>query len=180
MSYTRKNAGTYRPWGGKAYLATPKRWWNILNKEFGFTLDVAADDKNHMTQEYLTYEDNALKFDWLNYQVEPGAIWMAPPWDSSVVGYWSEKAALEASLGAIVVGLLPTRPEAMWWHRDVLKQADEVRFIDGTLAWKAMDDGMGSFTVPPACLVVWHFGMEHRHPHTVRASSYPSTAKRKR
>jgi len=176
MSYTLENAGTYKPAGGSTYLSTPEAWWNVLDREFHFTLDVAADDKNHMTEEYLTFEDDALKIDWLDYQVEPGAMWMAPPWSQKVIHYWAKKAALEASRGGIVVGLMPVRTNTEWWHKHVLKAASEIRFIDGQLNFRRMDNGVQPVNVQDACLIVWSFGRVFAPV----ATSYPSKVRRKR
>ncbi len=172
MSYTRTNAGMYKPGWGKVYLATPKRWWNVLNKEFQFTLDVAASHEDHMTDDYITQEEDALKQTW------KGTIWLAPPWDESVLHYWTEKAVLEAQQSfSTVVGILPVRSKARWWHDHVLSSASEIRFIDGTLKFVRMDgESYSPFHVEPACLVVWLPGA-HAGP---IATTYPSTAKRQR
>ena len=39
---------------------TPQDFFNNLNNEFHFTLDVAASDANHKVPRYYTIEDNAL------------------------------------------------------------------------------------------------------------------------
>jgi len=44
--------------------ATPKEVFELLDKEFGFTLDAAASDVNHKTDKYFTKEDNGLEKSW--------------------------------------------------------------------------------------------------------------------
>ena len=44
--------------------ATPKDFFDQLNKEFHFDLDPCADNSNHKCQKYFTREDNGLLQDW--------------------------------------------------------------------------------------------------------------------
>ena len=158
--------GSYKPPPGRIYLATPKKWWKKLDREFHFTLDVAADDEHHMTLAYFTYEQDALGKDW------PGTVWCSPPWHRSVLPYWVSKAQVEARRhSGTVVCILPVQPYAKWWKEIVLRHAWEIRYIDGDLAWEPFDGfpfiGIG---VEPACLVVFR-GPE---PHTLIERGYPS------
>ena len=44
--------------------ATPQDFFDDLNNEFNFTLDVCADDNNHKCQKYFTKSDDGLKMNW--------------------------------------------------------------------------------------------------------------------
>ena len=44
--------------------ATPKSFYEELNKEFDFSLDPCATDLNHKCNKYFTKEDNGLEKSW--------------------------------------------------------------------------------------------------------------------
>ena len=44
--------------------ATPKLFYEELNKEFNFTLDPCATNENHKCEKYYTREDNGLEKSW--------------------------------------------------------------------------------------------------------------------
>ena len=48
------------------YIRTPIEIWKQLSKEFNFTVDACASDKNHLLPKYWTKEMDALKQDWNN------------------------------------------------------------------------------------------------------------------
>lgn len=100
--------------------ATPQAFFDELDKEFWFTLDVCADDINHKCAIYFTKDDDGLSKNWNN-----SIIFMNPP-------YWKEigkrvKKASEAK-GGIVVCLLPARTDTRYFH-DYIYWKAEIRFI---------------------------------------------------
>lgn len=44
--------------------ATPQAFFDGLNKEFNFELDVCANDQNHKCARYFTKEQDGLQMDW--------------------------------------------------------------------------------------------------------------------
>ena len=48
------------------YLRTPTNIWEDLKKEFNFTIDICASDKNHLLERYYTKESDGLTKDWSN------------------------------------------------------------------------------------------------------------------
>jgi phage N-6-adenine-methyltransferase len=94
---------------------TPREWWEALNRVHDFTLDVAADDDNHLCDRYFTEKDNALAQEW------HGRVWMAPPWLEPALYRWVWKAHDEFMLGnaEFVVMLLPTRTSSRWYKQFV-------------------------------------------------------------
>jgi len=44
--------------------ATPQEFFDGLNREFGFTLDPCADDRNHKCAKYYTRAQDGLSQDW--------------------------------------------------------------------------------------------------------------------
>ena len=71
--------------------ATPQYLFDKLNQEFGFTLDVCADESNHKTGAYFSKEDDGLRQEWT------GVCWMNPPYGREI-GKWVKKA-YEAARG---------------------------------------------------------------------------------
>ena len=44
--------------------ATPQSFFDMLNEEFHFTLDAAADETNHKCERYFTKEQDGLNQSW--------------------------------------------------------------------------------------------------------------------
>lgn len=104
--------------------ATPQSFFDDLNKEFGFQLDVCASPKNAKCAHFFTIKDDGLTQTW------KGVCWMNPPYGRTT-GKWIQKAFLSAKQGATVVCLVPARTDTAWWHDYVAK--GEIRFIRGRL-----------------------------------------------
>ena len=104
---------------------TPQDFFDLLNSEFHFELDVCAKPENAKCPRYFTPEEDGLKQEWR------GVCWMNPPYGREI-GRWVKKAYESAKEGATVVCLLPARTDTSWWH-DYCMMADEIRFIRGRL-----------------------------------------------
>jgi phage N-6-adenine-methyltransferase len=104
--------------------ATPQAFYDALNEEFGFELDVCALADNAKCEKYYTPEQDGLKQKW------EGVCWMNPPYGREI-GKWMEKAYNASLGGATVVCLIPSRTDTRWWHKHVI--LGEVRFIKGRL-----------------------------------------------
>ena len=102
--------------------ATPQDFFDKLNEEFGFTLDVCALPENAKCNAYYTPDINGLEQLW------HGTCWCNPPYGRGI-GEWIKKAS-EAD--ATVVCLVPARTDTAWWH-DYAMKADDIRFIRGRL-----------------------------------------------
>ena len=103
---------------------TPANLFKKLDDEFHFTLDVCALKENAKCKLFFSPEDDGLKQPWV------GACWMNPPYGREI-GKWMEKAFNEAEKGALVVCLVPARPDTEWWHKFALR--GEIRFLRGRL-----------------------------------------------
>ncbi len=150
-------------------LATPREWWEKLDEEFGFTIDVAADDRHYMTNAYITKEENALNLDWR------GVVWCSPPWGTPGSGElypWPARGIGETLIGhaEIVVMLLPVRTTSKWW-KEFIPMAAELRFIDATLDFVPFDERVMEFTAEPHCLAIWLNGKARTR---TKISSYPA------
>lgn len=104
---------------------TPADFFNELDAEFHFTLDVCALSQNAKCGNYFTPKTDGLKQEWA------GVCWCNPPYGREI-GAWVRKACESAQAGATVVCLLPACTDTAWWHNYVLNAA-EVRFLRGRL-----------------------------------------------
>jgi site-specific DNA-methyltransferase (adenine-specific) len=65
--------------------ATPKSFFDELDKEFGFTLDVCASKWNNKVDNYFDEFQNGLEQTWT------GVVWMNPPYGRTIKS-WMKKA----------------------------------------------------------------------------------------
>lgn len=108
--------------------STPQDFFDKLNDEFHFTLDVCADENNHKCEHYYTKEIDGLSRPWI------GKVWCNPPYGRKI-GEWVRRAYISAQTGsATVVMLLPARTDTRWFHDYIYNKPNtEIRFIKGRL-----------------------------------------------
>ena len=119
---------------------TPQDFFDRLNAEFEFGLDVCADRVNAKAAAYygLDHSDparrDALNCDWVA-DAGGAAVWMNPPYGRFGIKQFMAKAVEAARKGATVVCLVPARTDTKWWHSAVHEStvAVEVRFVKGRL-----------------------------------------------
>ena len=121
--------------------ATPQAFFDELNKEFGFELDVCALPENAKCEKYYTPEIDGLKQQWR------GICWMNPPYGREI-GAWMKKAYESSLEGATVVCLVPARTDTRWFHDFAMR--GEIRFIKGRLKF---GDSKNSAPFPSAVVV---------------------------
>jgi phage N-6-adenine-methyltransferase len=123
---------------------TPQEFFDAINSEFAFEIDVCALPENAKCARYFTPEQNGLHQEWR------GVCWMNPPYGREI-GKWIRKAAESAQAGAKVVCLIPSRTDTAWWH-DYIEGRAEVRFIRGRLKF-----GGAKNSAPfPSAVVIFH------------------------
>lgn len=106
--------------------STPQDFFDKLNDEFGFGLDVCATEENTKCFQYYTKEQNGLEQDWDN-----STVWCNPPYGREI-GKWVKKAS-EARGGQVIM-LIPARTDTKYFHEYVYKKKNvEVRFLKGRL-----------------------------------------------
>jgi phage N-6-adenine-methyltransferase len=122
--------------------STPQKFFDALNTEFRFTLDVCADGSNAKCDTYFTAEQDGLAQEW-------GArCWMNPPYGREI-GKWMKKAYESSLSGVLVVCLVPARTDTRWWHEYAMR--GEIRFIRGRLKF-----GDAVFSAPfPSAVVIF-------------------------
>lgn len=101
---------------------TPQDFFDKLNEEFHFTLDVCAIPENAKCEKYYTPEQDGLAQPW------KGVVWCNPPYGRKI-GEWVQKAA---ESNCTVVMLLPARTDTRWFHDYIYGKA-EIRFVKGRL-----------------------------------------------
>ena len=108
--------------------STPQDFFDKLNDEFHFTLDVCADENNHKCEHYYTKEIDGLGRPWI------GTVWCNPPYGRKI-GEWVRRAYISSQIGsATVVMLLPARTDTRWFHDYIYNNPNtEIRFIKGRL-----------------------------------------------
>lgn len=115
------------PKGIRDLWQTPKELFNSLNKEFNFTMDVAASHENTLVNgNYWTEKDDALSQNWRFVN------WCNPPY--SDIGPWVNKAILEHKQGCTTVMLVPSDTSVKWLKR-AYRSCNEVRFISGRISF---------------------------------------------
>lgn len=67
--------------------ATPQKFFDDLNSQFGFTLDPCATHENHKCAKYYTEEQDGLKQSWDNE-----IVFCNPPYGKTI-GEWIKKAS---------------------------------------------------------------------------------------
>lgn len=92
---------------------TPQEFFDRLNAEFNFDIDVCATEFDHKCEKYFTPEQDALTQKW------EGRCFCNPPYGRSITD-WVAKAYRSALDGAFVCMLLPARTDTKWFHRYIL------------------------------------------------------------
>ena len=112
---------------------TPQDFFEKLDREFGFELDVCALPENAKCSRYFSPMDDGLEQDWT------GVCWCNPPYGREIEK-WVKKAYISAIEGAPVVMLLPARTDTRWFH-DWIYGKTEIRFIRGRLKFGGAEYG---------------------------------------
>lgn len=122
---------------------TPQAFFDELDKEFHFNVDVCATHSNKKVDHYYGDGVDGLAESWTGER-----CWMNPPYGREI-GKWVEKAATGGA--SVVVALLPARTDTRWWHDHIQGKA-EVRFIKGRLKF-----GDSKNSAPfPSCVVIFN------------------------
>lgn len=105
---------------------TPQDFFDRLNAEFAFSVDVCADPGNTKCIKYFTPSVDGLSQEW------QGVCWMNPPYDRSLPK-WIHKAYASAQHGATVVCLLRAGSSDTVWFHEYIMHSSEIRFIKNRL-----------------------------------------------
>ena len=111
---------------------TPKDFYDGLNKEFKFNFDPCPENPNF----------DGLKISWKKRN------FVNPPYNK--IKDWIKKGFEESKKGKLVVFLIPSRTDTIWWHDFVMK-AKEIRFIKGRLKFS----GHKNSAPFPSCVIIF-------------------------
>jgi phage N-6-adenine-methyltransferase len=128
--------------------ATDQRFFDRVNSEFHFNLDVCATKENAKCPLFITKEQNALRINWYHKCVDNKLLpiaWMNPPY-GDIIKEFMRHAKKETAI--TLVALVPARTDTLWWHESVMK-ADEIRLIKGRLSF----NNYGSAPFPSALVI---------------------------
>lgn len=123
---------------------TPWPLADALEREFGFDVDLAADQQSAITDLWLgpgspLGEEDALACSWNALAHESGDTgklyslltgFLNPPWSRErkmPIEPWLKKALAEAEAGFTTVMIVPHRPDTRWWL--LIQHAAEIREI---------------------------------------------------
>ena len=108
------------------WIRTPKTIWEKLSKEFNFTVDACASDKNHLLPKYWTKETDALKQNWNNE-----IIYCHPMYDINIPKFI--KKAINSK--CLSVFLLPASTNSGYFHNYLYKKSNvEIRFLPRSIS----------------------------------------------
>lgn len=131
---------------------TPQAFFDTLNEEFHFQLDVCASPENAKCKTYYTSNDDGLTKPWR------GVCWCNPPYGRAI-GKWVRRASLAAAAGDTVVMLLPARTDTQWFHDYIYNQKNvEIRFVKGRLKF-----GNSKNSAPFPSMVVVFYGRQDKN-----------------
>lgn len=123
--------------------ATPQDFFDKLDEEFHFDLDVCATPENAKCKKYFTKNDDGLSQQW------GGVVYCNPPYGREI-GKWVKKCS---EYEGESVMLLPARTDTRWFHDYIYGKA-EIRFIRGRLKF-----GGSKNSAPfPSMVVVFNKG----------------------
>lgn len=146
---------------GKDDWETPQDFFNVLNREFNFTLDPCADEFNHKCDKYYTVQQDGLKQDW-----NGEAVFCNPPYSRKTktnLGQiaWVKKCYEESNKGGIVVMLIPARTDTIMFHDYILGKA-EIRFIKGRIRFEVAGEKSKVPAPFPSMIVVYRRGRQEK------------------
>lgn len=123
---------------------TPQDFFDELNKEFNFDIDVCALPENAKCEKYFTPEIDGLKQDWGGYKT----IWINPPYGREMPKWIKKAYETWKQYHNTIVMLIPSRTDTKAFHEYIYGKA-ELRFIKGRLKF-----GGSKTAAPFASMVV--------------------------
>lgn len=133
---------------------TPPWLFELLDQEFHFDLDAAADAENALCARYFDREKDAFSRAW------PGRVFCNPPHSGARYGEapiqdWVEQAYREALSNADVVAMVLPADTGTRWFRYCVNTAEQIRLVSPRIQFIA-PEGIGhSGNRGPTCIVIW-------------------------
>ncbi len=105
---------------------TPQDFFDKLNYEFHFTIDVCCTHENAKCAKHYTKDDDGLSRNWAGE-----TVWCNPPYGRQMPK-WIKKCAEHGKHGGLAVMLIPARTDTKAFHEYIYGKA-EIRFVKGRL-----------------------------------------------
>jgi len=111
---------------------TPNNIYFLLDQEFKFDIDLAADENNSKCGVFFDEKKDAMSQSWA------GIGWLNPPYGNygkHSLQKWVKKSYDESRrLDCVVVMLIPSRTNTKWWHNYAM-ESSEIRFLNKRLSF---------------------------------------------
>lgn len=133
---------------------TPKGFFDQINDEFNFDIDLCATLENAKCPRFITKADDFItccpwEWDKPDYSGKHKIGWMNPPYGRKISEFMRKAYECYFVGGMTVVCLVPARTDTSWWH-DYVQDRAEVRFIKGRLKF---GDSKNSAPFPSALVI---------------------------
>lgn len=138
--------------GGRNDWRTPPELFRLLDMEFRFTLDAAADDTNHLCERYITEAEDALRAD-----VADHVVWCNPPY-GDLSSWVTAFATWAIKGGCTVVALLPAATDTRWFEH-VWQWAHEIRFLTPRVRFLRPDGSPGTSNTTGSLIAIYRPGV---------------------
>jgi site-specific DNA-methyltransferase (adenine-specific) len=137
---------------------TPQWLFDLLDQEFHFQIDAAANPENAKCPAYFEDLDavSTFSFDW-HLKGAWERFFLNPPYSAGNIDRFLQKAYEESLKGAIVVCLVPCATDTKWWHNYAMK-SQEIRFIKGRVRFVGYDENGNQVKNSPtfsSCVVIF-------------------------
>lgn len=140
---------------------TPQKLFEVLDKEFHFTLDSCSTHENAKCEKHYTEVEDGLIQSW-----EGETVFCNPPYSrTGRQDEWVRKCYEESKKpDTVVVALLPARTDCKRFHEYILGKA-EIRFIRGRLNFEVDgkpavgENGKPQAAPFPSMICIWRNGL---------------------
>lgn len=145
---------------------TPQDFFDVVDAEFGFDIDVCATSANTKCSHFIGLQGNALDIcvRWYDPYEGGGTAWCNPGFTN--IGPWMEKAYAEVIGGdtTVVVVMALVSPSTKWW-RDWAMKASEIRLLGGKRVQFVAPEGVKqSSNARENCLIIFRPNPHNRKP----------------
>lgn len=117
---------------------TPRGFFDALNREFNFDVDVCANLENRKVDKFFSVQQDAFRLQW------HGNCWNNPPYGRGI-DRWLKKSIDSALHGSTVVCLIAARTDTNAWFN--YARLGEVRFLKGRLKFELSKTDIRAITI---------------------------------
>lgn len=144
--------------------ATPINIFNRIQSvaNIKFVHDVCALKNSAKCATWWNKKQNALKIKWSDHFEANSPLWMNPPY--SQLPEWTEKAALEAQNGLIIMGLVPDCRSSSWYENNLDGVATTAFIPDGRINFIRPNGTVADSNAFPSVFPLWTpWQTDHTH-----------------